>query len=91
MAAGQITTQSTPRKVPHHLPARIDRVDIGVESRTSRLPRARSSARLVAAVTLRSRSPTVTWNMFIKAISSSPPGPLADRLAIQTQSSPRAA
>ena len=60
----------TCRKLPHHLPARIERVDIGVESRTSRLPRARSSARLVAALTLISSSPTPTWNPFIIAIIS---------------------
>ena len=50
--------------------ARIDRLDMGVDSNTSRLPRTLSSARLVAALTLRSKRPTETWNMFVIANSS---------------------
>ena len=49
-------------------------VDIGVESKTSRLPRIRSSARLVAAPTLNSSRPSETWNAFMNR-----PGGLASR------------
>ena len=63
--AGQINRKGTCRKVPHHLPTMIERVSIGVVSRTSRLPRTRSSARLVVALTLRSNNPTMTWHAFM--------------------------
>ena len=48
---------STRRYVPHHLASTIDRVESGVASSTSRLPRARSSASAVGAVALSINSP----------------------------------
>src|SRR4029453_18665145 len=60
---------------PHHLPRTIDRVDSGVGSSTSRPPRWRSSARLVAAETLRSRSPAATYKPLTTAPVSRLLGP----------------
>ncbi len=66
-AHGKTHSNGTVRNAPHHLPQRIENVDSGVASKTSRLPRIRSSARAVAAETLRSNKPTAAWNPFVNA------------------------
>src|SRR5436305_4101807 len=72
---GQNASQGTRRNAPHHFPQTIDGVGMGVDSRTSRLPRTRSSLRTVPAEALTRSSPTRAWNAFrIAAISL--PGPV---------------
>ena len=78
-SAGQNASQKTRRDAPHHFPQTIDEVRIGVDSRTSRLPRTRSSLRTVPAEALSRSSPTRTWKAFRIAALSLPilgPGPI---------------
>src|SRR5258708_23719849 len=74
MSTGNTVSGGTPRKAPHHLPRTIDRVDSGVASSTSRLPRWRSSARLVTAEMLRSSSPADTCTPLITPPMPGAPG-----------------
>src|SRR5205823_2723651 len=69
-SVGQNASQGTRRNAPHHFPQTIDEVRIGVASRTSRLPRTRSSLRTVPAEALSRSSPTRTWNAFRIAAAS---------------------
>ena len=60
-SAGPIASSGRKRNVASHLPRTIERVDSGVESRTSRLPLRRSSENDREENTASTRSPNTVW------------------------------